>query len=163
MDQYINMKAFDFFKPRLFDEIVDFNQLENKYEIIIPPILRIFLSNYSMKRLYEKTNTRIVEVEIKFDPNIDLGGVNFYSSIEGMFEKVADYKNEYNEEFGLIPLASSSIIAAPISIGSKGDLIDKVIYDDGLVPMFKIAANDIFHLVRGLNYDGNIRGGILWK
>lgn len=118
----------------------DFNYLEGKYGLIIPPIFRIYLSNFK----YEPFEKQVI-----FLPDEEIGFGNFGNNIEEAIHGSLHVDDEFSER-KMIQFASSGIHAGGLCIGTQGEDIDIVFLDSEEKERFVKIADNIFHFLRGL-------------
>jgi len=118
--------------------------LQDEYDVIIPPLLRVFVETFKI----DSFNRRGI-----CHYNEEVGFHNFDNSIERNLEVYKEQGNYYQDK-KMLPIATSGIHSGGICVGLVGDEVDKVFIDnESYDSRFEKVAENIFEFVQGLRRD----------
>lgn len=126
------------------NEFIDIEQQETKYNVILPPILKIFVQTFKI----ETFNSVGV-----YHINEEIGFGDFVNSISRNIEIYIEQGEHYQSK-KMLPIAFSGIHSGGICVGLSGKDTDKIFIDNEMYPdRFEEVSENIFEFVRGLMID----------
>ncbi len=127
-------KAFDFLEPREINDPIDFVHLESKYELVLPPVFKLFVSNFKIEQEFrnhyfingDNEKSQLGIIRFKRD-NISLILDNFFDLEKTYIDWNGGGKLEEWRKFEIVRIGLlGEVGGGGLFIGTNEDNLDEI-------------------------------------